>query len=178
MADDAVLETPRLLIRRFRQDDLDAFAAIMGDALTLRLWPRTFTREETAGWIDRAIAQSERPGYGRRAVVLKDSGRLVGDAGILRLELMGRERNDLGYILDRAVHGRGLASEAASALRDHAFASGLGDVWANMATDHTASRRVAEKIGMTLVATFRNARNRNMETCLYGRRADGQTPVP
>ena len=44
MADDAVLETPRLLIRRFRQDDLDAFAAIMGDPATLRLWPCTFTR--------------------------------------------------------------------------------------------------------------------------------------
>ena len=178
MADDAVLETPRLLIRRFRQDDLDAFAAIMGDPATLRLWPCTFTREEVSGWIGRAIAQSERPGYGRRAVILKENGALIGDAGILRLELMGRERNDLGYILDHRVHGRGLATEAAAVLRDHAFACGMEGVWANMATDHTASRRVAQKLGMTLVATYRNARNRNMETCLFGQRADGVRPVP
>lgn len=178
MAGDAVLETPRLLIRRFREDDLDAFAAIMGDAVTLRLWPRVFTREETAGWIARAMEQSRLPGYGRRAVVLKESGALIGDAGVLRLGLMGRERNDLGYILDRHVQSRGLASEAAAALRDHAFACGMADLWANMATDHTASRRVAEKTGMTLVATFRNAHNRNMETCLYGLRADGAAPRP
>ena len=178
MADDAVIETPRLLIRRFRADDLDAFAAIMGDPVTLRLWPRIFTPEETAGWIARAIEQSERPGYGRRAVILKESGALVGDAGILRAELMGRVRNDLGYILDHRVHGRGLATEAATALRDHAFACGMEEVWANMATDHTASRRVAQKLGMTLVATYRNTRNRNMETCLFGQRVDGVPPVP
>ena len=178
MAVDAVIETPRLLIRGFRQDDLDAFAAIMGDPVTLRLWPRRFTRDEVAAWIERAIAQGRQPGYGRRAVVLKESGALIGDAGVLRIELMHRVRNDLGYILDHRVHGRGLASEAAAALRDHAFACGLEDVWANMATDHTASRRVAEKLGMTLVATFRNARNRNMETCLLGQRADGARPRP
>lgn len=172
------IETERLVIRRFREDDLDAFAAIMGDPVTLRLWPRVFTREEVATWIARAMAESERPGYGRRAVELKQTGALIGDAGVLRLELMGRVRNDLGYILDQRIHGRGLATEAAAALRDHAFASGLEDVWANMATDHSASRRVAQRLGMTLVATFRNARNRNFETCLYGLRDDGAPPVP
>ena len=91
---------------------------------------------------------------------------------------MGKVRNDLGYILDHRFHGLGFATEAAAALRDHAFASGLDEVWANMATDHTASRRVAERLGMTLVATFRNARNRGFETCLYGQRADGRRPVP
>jgi ribosomal-protein-alanine N-acetyltransferase len=174
----ATIETPRLLVRPFREDDLDAFAAIMGDPVTLRLWPRTFTRDEVAGWIARAVEACRAPGFGRRALELKDTGELIGDTGILRLELMGSERNDLGWILAERFQGRGLATEAAAALRDHAFASGLGAVWANMATDHTASRRVAEKIGMTLVATFRNARNRNMETCLYGQRADGQRPVP
>jgi len=177
MADDAVLETPRLLIRRFRRDDLAAFAAIMGDPVTLRLWPRLFAREDVAAWIERAMAESERPGYGRRVVILKEDGALIGDAGVLRVELMGRQRNDLGYILDHRVNGRGLATEAAAALRDHAFACGLEDVWANMATDHTASRRVAQKLGMTLVATWRNARNRNMETCLFGQRADGARPL-
>lgn len=177
MAADDALETPRLLIRRFREDDLDAFAAIMGDPVTLRLWPRLFTRDEVAGWIARAIEQSERPGHGRRAVILKEAGALIGDAGVLRLELMGCVRNDLGYILDARVHGRGLATEVAAALRDYAFACGLDDLWANMATAHTASRRVAEKLGMTLVATFRNARNRNFETCLYGLRADGTRPA-
>lgn len=172
----ATIETSRLLIRRFREDDLDAFAAIMGDPVTLRLWPRTFSRQEVAAWIARAIAESERPGHGRRALVLKETGELVGDAGILRLEAMGRVRNDLGWILGERFQGRGLATEAAAALRDHAFASGLADVWANMATDHGASRRVAERLGMTLVATFRNARNRNFETCLYGQRADGTRP--
>jgi len=149
----------------------------MGDPVTLRLWPRRFSRDEAAAWIDRAIGESVRPGYGRRALVLKETGELVGDAGILRLELMSRERNDLGWILAERFQGRGLATEAARALARHAFACGLDTLWSNMAVDHTASRRVAERLGMTLVATFRNARNRNFETCLYGLRADGARPV-
>ena len=161
----AAFETPRLLVRSFREDDLDTFAAILGDPVTLRLWPRTFTRDEVAVWIARAIGESARPGYGRRALVLKETGELVGDASILRLEKMGRVRNDLGWILAERFQGRGLATEAAAGLRDQAFACGLKDVWANMATDHTASRRVAERLGMTLVATFRNPGNRNFETC-------------
>ena len=178
MATDESLETERLVIRRFREDDLDAFAAIMADPVTLRLWPRLFTREDVVAWIARAIAESARPGYGRRAVLLRETGELIGDAGVLRLDLMGRERNDLGYIIDARFHGQGLATEAAAALRDNAFACGLDDLWANMAVDHTASRRVARKLGMALVATYRNARNRNFETCLYGLRADGTRPIP
>ena len=108
----------------------------------------------------------------------KPSGAMVGDAGVLLLELMGKERNDLGYILDARFHGRGLGTQATRIMRDHAFASGVPDLSANMATDHQASQRVAEKIGMHLVTTFQNPRNLDKETMLFGLKADGAAPLP
>ena len=63
------------------------------------------------------------------------------------------------------------------AMRDHAFAAGLDEIWANMATGHPASRRIADKIGMHLVTTFINERNRHKETWLLGLSADGSVPA-
>ena len=173
-----VLETADLLIRPFRDDDLDVFAAIVADSVTMKHWPQPLTREVAAKWVARQQELMEQPGYGRRILVLKATGEVIGDAGLLLLELIGRERNDLGYIIDHRFHGRGLATQAAAAMRDHAFENGVADLWANMAVDHPASRRVAEKVGMHLVATFVNPRNRDKETCLLGLDADGTAPTP
>jgi len=169
-------ETADLLIRSFRDDDLAAFAAIFTDPVTMRHWPVVPDREAARRWIARQQDLYARPGYGRHVLIESLSGAMVGDAGVLSLELMGSERADLGYILDARFHGRGLGSQAALAMRDHAFACGVPTLWANMAEDHHASLRVAEKVGMHHVARFANPRNRNKETLLLGLNADGSAP--
>jgi [ribosomal protein S5]-alanine N-acetyltransferase len=173
----AELETPDLVIRPFRDDDLDAFAEILTDAVTMRHWPATPDQQAAEQWVVHQQSLYASPGLGRHVLIDKDSGAMVGDAGVLTLELVGRKRNDLGYILDARFHGRGLGTQAAQAMRDHAFASGVTDLWANMAVDHHASQRVAQKIGMHLVTTFRNPRNLNKETLLFGLNADGTAPL-
>jgi len=172
----AECETQDLLIRPFRDEDLDAFAAILTDPETMKHWPATPDRQAAEHWIAQQQNLYARPGLGRSVLIDKHSGAIIGDAGVLRLELMGKERNDLGYILDVRFHGRGLGTQAAMAMRDHAFAQGLPDLWANMAVDHPASRRVAEKVGMHRIATYRNPRNLDKETLLFGLKADGSVP--
>ena len=120
-------------------------------------------------WIERSLRSYAEHGFGRFAAILRETGQLVGTSGIARLPVDGAPCNDLGYIIHHPFWRRGLATQAAFALRDHAFATlALPDLQANMPLDHHGSRRVAERIGMTLIRTFRNPGNRDRETYLYG----------
>lgn len=162
------LDTPRLSLRKFTLADADALFAIHSDPTTMCFWPRPRTLEETIEWIERSMRSYEEHGFGRYLVTLKETGELIGDCGILSMTLNGMEVVDIGYILHHPWWGRGLASEAAAAVRDHAFEGlGLPTLHANMAYDHIASQRVAEKIGMTKVGEFMNERNRGIRTMLY-----------
>lgn len=163
-----MIETADLTLRPHRADDLDALTQILSDPTTMSFWPRPYTREETAARIDQALKSYAEHGFGRYAVVLRETGQMVGSSGIVRMPVDGTLYNDLGYIIHHSFWRRGFATQAALALRDHAFgALGLSDLEANMPLDHHGSRRVAEHIGMRLVRTFRNAVNRDKETYLY-----------
>jgi RimJ/RimL family protein N-acetyltransferase len=162
------IETERLIIRNYNEDDLEALAGILAHPETMAFWPRPLTRDEAAGWLARNIERRETSIYGRRAVILKATGALIGDAGVVRAELDGEERDDLGYIIHQEHWGRGYASEAARALASHYLhAHRLPALFANMAHDHVASRRVAERIGMRRAGAFANPRNRGILTYLY-----------
>ncbi len=101
-------------------------------------------------------------------MVLKEDGRVIGDCGIFRTVVDNQEVNDLGYIIHHEFWGRGLATEGASSMLTHAFTTlKLDVIHANMAHDHIASRRVAEKIGMRFVREFVNGRNRGIRTLLF-----------
>lgn len=167
---DAVLETPRLRLRHYREDDGVALFAILGDPVTMAMWPAPFTREGVAAWIARNRDRYRANGFGRYAVCDRADDALIGDCGIVPAEMAGRSVYDLGYIVHHSRWGRGLALEAARAVMTFAFETlGLPALHANMAEDHHASRRLAERLGMTVVDTFVNPRNRNRTTLLYAR---------
>jgi ribosomal-protein-alanine N-acetyltransferase len=162
------IETERLIIRNYSTDDLEALAALLGHPETMAFWPRPFSREEAASWLARNIEQRETSIYGRRAVILKASGALIGDAGVMQAELDGELRDDLGYIIHHDHWGRGFGSEAARALASlYLHAHRRPALFANMAHNHLASQRVAERIGMRRAGAFANARNGGILTYLY-----------
>jgi RimJ/RimL family protein N-acetyltransferase len=162
------IETERLIIRNYNEDDREALAALLGHPETMAFWPRPLTFAEASAWLARGIEQREAGIYGRRAVILKATGALIGDAGVVRAELAGEERDDLGYIIHRDHWGRGYGSEAARALASlYLHAHRRPALYANMAHDHLASQRVAERIGMRRAGSFANARNRGILTYLY-----------
>lgn len=163
-----MINTARLTIRPYALNDLDALLAILSDAETLSFWPRPYTREEVRGSIERNIKSTEENGYGRLAVIHKETGLLIGLCGIVRMETDGRDVYDLGYIFHRDYWGQGYATEAARAVLDHALnVLHIGPITANMPWNHDASRRVAERLGMTKIGEFENTRNRGIRTLFY-----------
>lgn len=163
-----LLQTERLTIRRHCGDDVERLFTILSDPTTMCFWPRPLSLQETQAWIDRSLQSYVQHGFGRYAIELSASGELIGDAGIMLSALDGQQIYDLGYIFHHLSWGQGYAGEAAAALKRYAFTTlWLDTLHANMAWDHIASRRVAEKIGMHYVREFENPRNRGIRTLLY-----------
>jgi len=162
------METKRLILRPPSLEDFEALHRIFSDPITMSFWPAPFTEEDTRRWISRSTQDHEETGFGRQPVILKFSGEIIGDCGIMLAEIAGEPEHDLGYIIHHPFWGNGYAIEAAGALKRRAVEQlGIRRLVANMPTDHAASIRVAEKLGMRREKTFRNERNRNIETHLY-----------
>jgi len=168
MDHEETIETERLVLRPPVPDDLEALHRILSDPVTMSFWPVSFSEGDTRRWISHSLQDHEEMGFGRRPIILKSSGEIVGDCGILRAEVAGETEYDLGYIIHHPFWGKGYASEAAEACKRHAVERlGIRRLVANMPVDHAASIRVAEKVGMRWEKIFRNPRNRDIETHLY-----------
>lgn len=118
-----VLRTPRLTLRALTAADLDGFAAMHADPEVVRHLGTgaTRTREETWATMAGILGQWPLRGYGMFAVEETATGRFAGRAGILHPYAWPEP--ELAYGLDRPFWGQGLATEAARALRDWAFAT-------------------------------------------------------
>ncbi|MDQ8202697.1 GNAT family N-acetyltransferase [Pelagicoccus sp. SDUM812003] len=162
------IETARLILRPFREEDLDDEFSILGDPETMSFYPRPYTKAEVAGVIAQNIQTYESSGYGLFAAIDKRSGRYVGDCGITIQKIDGEELFEVGYRIHKSFWGMGLAPEAARAMVGYGFGNlGLKELYSYMAKDHHQSRRTAEKAGMTLKKEYRNTRNRGILTTVY-----------
>lgn len=168
MPEKIIIETRHLVICEYSLGDIPLLHKILSDSKTMCFWPEPFTVDKTRAWIERSMKSYEEYGFGRYAVMLKHTGELIGDAGILKSDINGNTENDLGYIIYCAFWNNGYGTESAKAILRWGLDSiGLGRIIANMACDHGASERVAEKIGMKKELVFNNSRNRGLPTFLY-----------
>jgi RimJ/RimL family protein N-acetyltransferase len=141
--------TARLRFRPMTEDDLDAMADLLGDPEVMRYYPAPKTRDEAAGWIAWNRRNQATYGHGLWIVETTD-GEFVGDCGLTWQRVAGRPALEVGYHVRRALQGRGYATEAAAACRDLAVRESLSpELVAIVHPDNAASRRVAEKLGMT-----------------------------
>jgi RimJ/RimL family protein N-acetyltransferase len=171
-----MLETSRLILRHFTEDDLGDLHPILSDPITMSFWPAPFSTDDTRRWITQNRLRYLEQGFGRLAIILKAGQLLIGDCGLVMSEIDGKPENDLGYIVSHPYWGQGYATEAAEACKQYGFQTlGLRRICANMPISHQASRRVAERLGMRLEKTFVNQRNRNIQTYLY---SITRTPEP
>ncbi len=162
------INTPHLILRPYEINDLDGLHKILSDKKTMSFWPAPFTTEQTKEWIERSIKSYTENEFSRFAVELKESGKHIGDCGILISELDGKPKYDLGYIIYAEYWGKGYGTEAARSALEFAFNElGLSRMAANMDVNNLASIRVAEKIGMKKEKEYLNKRNRNLLTYLY-----------
>ena len=163
-----MIETARTLIRPYAEADIDLMKPIFTDPITMVFWPQPFSEEAVAAWVRRASASFAATGLGHMLVELRDGGSVIGDCGIMETDVNGRREYDLGYIFHHPYWRQGYGVECARACLEYGIGTlGLKRIVANMAHDHVASARVAERLGMRREATFHNPRNRNILTYLY-----------
>ncbi len=164
------ISTPRLLLRELKSADAPALFEVLGDPETMRFYPQPYSREEVDEWIGRQIGRYAM-GAGLLGVVLRDSGTLIGDCGLVWQEVEGVEEPEIGYHVHREHQGRGYATEAARAVRDYAFGTlGCDHVISMIRPENLASRRVAEKNGLTVNRTIFW---RGYDHCVYQLRKAG-----
>jgi [ribosomal protein S5]-alanine N-acetyltransferase len=145
-----VLETARLILRPFGKEDLNRLAELMANADFMRFSRGPKTHEETAAFLETVIGWHRAGSPSPFAVVIRSDGVLVGYCGFLHQEVVGEKEIEIGYRLHPDYWNRGIATEAARRVRDHAFSDlELPRVISLIHYDNTPSRRVAEKIGMT-----------------------------
>jgi ribosomal-protein-alanine N-acetyltransferase len=150
----SVIKTERLVLRHLTMADLDALAVLYSDPEVRRYFPdRTRTYEQTREELEWIIdVYYVRYGYGLWATILKETGAFIGRCGLLPWEIEGRTEVEVAYLLDKSCWGRGLATEAASAIVDYAFATlPVERLICMVDPENSASTAVAAKVGMTML---------------------------
>jgi len=141
------LETPRLRLRQFREDDLDAWARITSDPEVMRyVGGSALTREDAWRSLGYLLGHWKIRGFGLWAAEEKQTGALVGRIGLYQPE--GWPGLEVGWLVERARWGEGFASEGGAASLAYAFeALGAQRVISVIEPPNAASIRVAEKLG-------------------------------
>jgi ribosomal-protein-alanine N-acetyltransferase len=146
-----ILETARLVLREFTVEDADALALVLSDPETMRYYPAPYDRARVEQWIARNRRRYADDGVGLWAMVLKTSGEVIGDCGIIRQQVEGEYLYEIGYHLRRGLWGQGLVTEAAVACREWGFAHLATDRLISLIRpENLASCRVAARNGMTI----------------------------
>lgn len=146
------LTTERLLLRAWWDADREPFAALNADPEVMRYFPGPLTRDQSDAMVDRLAAGFADRGYGLWAVEVRATGEFIGFVGLTPApdEIPAAPATEIGWRLARAHWGQGFASEAARAVRDHAFGPlGFTDLVSFTTVTNAPSRRVMAKLGMT-----------------------------
>jgi RimJ/RimL family protein N-acetyltransferase len=143
--------TERLLLRRWRQQDIPAFAAVNADAEVMEHFPSLLTRDESEALARRIEESFERDGFGLWAVEVPSITPFIGFVGLSRVgaALPFAPAVEVGWRLDRRWWGQGLATEAAGAALSFGFDEvNLSEIVSFTSRDNVRSRRVMERLHM------------------------------
>ncbi len=162
--ENAVLETERLYLRPWREEDAnDMFAYAKDPEVGPNAgWKPHESPEESLQIVKRWAADWLNPDSGNfeLALELKESGKVIGSVGIDNDGWRTKVPNSwsMGYVLGKAYWGRGLMTEAVDAAIDYAFGPlGAKLLCINHYPDNPRSKRVIEKSGFTYEGTLRKA---------------------
>lgn len=169
-----MIETERLILRELREEDFEALFSVLADSDIMRHYPYTFDEKRVRNWIAKNRARYGVWGFGLWAVVWRETGEMIGDCGLTVQEIDGAFCPEIGYHIAARFQRRGIASEAARAVRDWAFEkTPFQELFSYMKADNLPSRAVARKNGMRLVREFTDAEGE--KTCVFSiRREDWQ----
>lgn len=146
-----VLRTPRLLLRRWREADLDGFVELSADPIAMEYLLPLPDRAACEAWTAAVQAYWDRYGFGQWVVEVPGQASFVGVVGFGRLTYAAHftPAVEIAWRLKRKYWGRGYATEAARAAVDCGFGPlGLPEIVAVTVPANWRSRRVMERLGM------------------------------
>lgn len=148
------LETQRLILREFREEDLDGYAEMCGDPEVMRYIGEGKPLSCWESWRSMAmmLGHWQLRGYGMWAVEERQSSEMIGRIGCWQPE--GWPGFEIGWTLRRTYWGRGFATEGAKVAMDYAFGElQQSHVISLIRPENAASRRVAQKLGEQVEGT-------------------------
>lgn len=153
------------------EDDYDALYAVLADSDIMQHYPYIFDETRVRGWISRNIERYNIFGFGLWAVVMKDSGKVIGDCGLTMQNINGQIKPEIGYHIRKDCQRKGYAKEAATAVRNWTFENTpIQTVYSYMKSANVGSYSTARSIGMCKVDEFTDAENKS--TAVYAIKRD------
>lgn len=146
------LVTERLVLRHWRPEDREPFAAMNADPAVMEYFVERLTRTESDAFVDRIEAHFAEHGTGLWAVAERHTHAFLGFTGLnwTTFEAPFTPAWEIGWRLGRSAWGHGYATEAAAAaLADGAGRLGIGEVVSFTSVVNVRSQRVMERLGMT-----------------------------
>ena len=155
MNQNKILETDRLYLREMEQTDFDSLCKILQDPAVMYAYEHAFSDEEVQMWLDRQHKRYRMYGFGLWAVILKETGALIGQCGLTMQECGEGEVLEIGYLFQKAYWKKGYAIEAASACKKYAFETlGAKEVYSIIRDTNFPSQKVAERNGMKVCGSL------------------------
>jgi RimJ/RimL family protein N-acetyltransferase len=152
---EAVVSTERLFLRKMTADDLPALAEILEDEQTMYAYEGAYSAAQTREWLDRQIARYKEDGNGLWGVVLKETGKMIGQCGLTWQQTDTKRVLEIGYLLNRGFWHKGYATQAAVACKHYAFSTlGAAEVYSIIRDTNFASMNVAIRNGMWVRGRF------------------------
>ena len=150
-----LLETERLILREYTEEDYDELYPILSDPITMQHYPKPYDERGVRRWISWSLENYERHGFGWWALILKETGELIGDCGITMQNIDGEFLPELGYHIGCRYWRQGYGREASLAVLDWAFAStDLKTIYSYMTKGNIASYSLAESLGMKRIKEY------------------------
>ena len=144
-----ILETSRTYLREMTKDDFDSLKKVISDPENMKYYSKPYDDNGVNRWINWCIDSYHKYGFGLWAVILKETGEMIGDCGVSMQFIDNDYKPEIGYHLRKDYHQKGLGKEVTRAVRDYFFSHyQYEEVYSYMDKDNLPSYKTAEASGM------------------------------
>jgi len=150
-------ETERLIIRKMTENDFDGLKYYLSDKETMSFYKEPFDDTKVKRWLDFSLSNYKTYGFGWYALVLKETGKIIGDCGLSMQIINHRIKPELGYHIHKDYWRKGLGKEASKVIIDWYFKeTPFNELYSYMEKENVASWSLAVANGMKKVDEYQD----------------------
>lgn len=150
-----ILETERLYLREMEFGDYDSLCGILQDGEVMYAYEHAFSHKEVTEWLEKNLKRYKDYGFGLWAVILKETGEMIGQCGLTMQDCIDRQVVEIGYLFKKSCWHKGYATEAAVGCKKYAFDTlDINEVFSIIRDNNIPSQNVAIRNGMKVVDRF------------------------